>query len=185
MYQPDDIISFWFSAPMNQHWFSSNETIDAKIRNDYEDTWMAASRGELDGWQSSAEGCLALAIVLDQFPLNMYREDGRRYSTEQKAVKVTLYAVEQGLDQELSDEQKAFLYMPLMHSEDMKHQDLSVQLFEAAGLEENLKFARHHRDIVQRFDRFPHRNEHLGRNSTPEEIEWLSSDDTQMADVSN
>lgn len=181
MHQPEDIISFWFSSPMNQHWFSSTDAIDEQIRNDYEDVWKAASRGELDNWQSSAEGCLTLAIVLDQFPLNMYRDDGRRYSTEQKAVEVTLHAVAQGFDQQLSDEQKAFLYMPLMHSEFLEHQDTSIALFDAAGLEENLRFAEHHREIVKRFGRFPHRNKHLGRQSTQEEIEWLNSDEGYSA----
>jgi uncharacterized protein (DUF924 family) len=111
----------------------------------------------------------------------MYREDGRRYSTEQMAVEVSLYAVMKSFDQQLTDTQKAFLYMPLMHSESIEHQDTSVALFDAAGLEENLKFAEHHREIVQRFGRFPHRNQALGRESTQEEIEWLASDEGYRA----
>jgi len=179
--QPADILEFWFGAPMNQHWFSSTESIDQHILDQYEDVWKQAADGFLDEWRSTPEGCLALCIVLDQFPLNMYREDGRRYSSEQKAAEVCLYAVMKGYDQQLSDEQKAFLYMPLIHSESIEHQDTSVALFEAAGLEENLKFAEHHREIVQRFGRFPHRNQALGRESTPEELDWLASDEGYRA----
>ena len=179
--QPADILEFWFSTPMNQHWFSSTESIDQQIRDQFEALWKSAANGELDEWKSTPEGCLALCIVLDQFPLNMYREDGRRYSTEQMAVEVCLYAVMKSFDQQLTDTQKAFLYMPLMHSESIEHQDTSVALFDAAGLEENLKFAEHHREIVQRFGRFPHRNQALGRESTQEEIEWLASDEGYRA----
>ncbi|MDX1335430.1 MAG: DUF924 family protein, partial [Gammaproteobacteria bacterium] len=120
--QPADILEFWFSAPMDKHWFSSTEAIDQQIRNQFEALWKLAAAGQLDEWRSTPEGCLALCIVLDQFPLNMYREDGRRYSSEQMAVEVCLYAVMKGYDQQLSDEQKAFLYMPLMHSESIEHQ---------------------------------------------------------------
>ena len=179
--QPADILEFWFSAPMDKHWFSSTEAIDQQIRNQFEALWKLAAAGQLDEWRSTPEGCLALCIVLDQFPLNMYREDGRRYSSEQMAVEVCLYAVMKGYDQQLSDEQKAFLYMPLMHSESIEHQDTSVALFDAAGLEENLRFAEHHREIVQRFGRFPHRNQALGRESTQEELDWLASDEGYRA----
>lgn len=181
MIVPEDILKFWFSEPMSKHWFSATAEIDQHIRDQYEDLWQQAAVGALDEWKSTPEGCLALCIVLDQFPLNMYREDGRRYSTEQMAVEVCLYAVMKSFDQQLTDTQKAFLYMPLMHSESIEHQDTSVALFDAAGLEENLKFAEHHREIVQRFGRFPHRNQALGRESTQEEIEWLASDEGYRA----
>jgi uncharacterized protein (DUF924 family) len=181
MIVPEDILKFWFSEPMSKHWFSATAEIDQHIRDQYEELWQQAAVGALDEWKSTPEGCLALCIVLDQFPLNMYREDGRRYSTEQMAVEVCLYAVMKSFDQQLTDTQKAFLYMPLMHSESIEHQDTSVALFDAAGLEENLKFAEHHREIVQRFGRFPHRNQALGRESTQEEIEWLASDEGYSA----
>jgi uncharacterized protein (DUF924 family) len=181
MMQPEAIINFWFSPPMSQYWFASTQEIDQQIRDQYEDVWKAAANGDLNAWRQTPEGCLALAIILDQFPLNMYREDERRYSTEQMAVDVALHAVSEGFDQALPNHQKAFLYMPLMHSEFPEHQDTSVALFDAAGLEDNLKFAEHHREIVQRFGRFPHRNEALGRASTQEELDWLASEDGYRA----
>lgn len=176
-----EILEFWFSEPMSKHWFQSTEAIDQEIRDRFESVWIQASEGHLDDWMDSAEGCLALAIVLDQFPLNMYREDGRRYSTEQQAVQVTRHAIGKGYDNELPANQLAFLYMPLMHSEQMSDQELSVEQFDRPGLEDNLKFAKHHYQIVERFGRFPHRNVHLGRESTAEELAWLASEEGYSA----
>ena len=177
----NEILDFWFSEPVNGHWFQSTDEIDQTIRDRFEKTWQQAAAGDLDGWKGSATGCLALVIILDQFPLNMYRQDGRRYSTEQKAVQVTRHAIEQSFDKALPPAQLAFLFMPLMHSEDLADQDLSLKVFAIPGLEENLRFARHHREIVERFGRFPHRNEHLGRESTAEELAWLASDEGYRA----
>lgn len=174
---PDDIIQFWYSEPMNKHWFSSTEKIDTIIQERFEALWQAAARGECNHWLDSAEGCLALCIVLDQFPLNMYRGQPLSFSTEQQAVRVSKHAIEEGYHQQLPQQQLAFLFMPLMHSENLDDQDLSVKMFEEAGLTDNAKFARHHRKIVQRFGRFPHRNVILVRDSTQEEMEWLDSDD--------
>jgi uncharacterized protein (DUF924 family) len=176
-----DVLDFWFSESMSGHWFQSTPEIDQAIRDQFEETWLKAAAGELDDWMDSASGCLAMVIILDQFPLNMYRQDGRRYATEQKAVQITRYAIERGFDKELPQAQRAFLFMPLMHSEDIADQNLSLEVFAIPGLEESLKFARHHHLIVERFGRFPHRNEHLGRESTPEEIKWLSSDEGYSA----
>ena len=106
----------------------------------------------------------------------MYRGQARSFSTEARAIEVVLGAIDQGLDQQAPPEQRAFLYMPLMHSEELTHQDLSVSLFEAAGLASNARFARHHRELIRRFGRFPHRNRALGRDSTAEELAYLASD---------
>lgn len=173
--QSTDILNFWYTPPMPQHWFNSSPAIDTAIRERFEHTWAEAKAGNLEAWQESAEGCLALCIVLDQFPLNMYRGEARSFSTEQQAVAVTKYAVAQGFDQQLPPERVMFLYMPLMHSEHLVDQDESVRLFTAVGLTENARFAEHHRSIVQRFGRFPHRNAALGRESTPAELEYLNS----------
>lgn len=170
-----DILDFWYSEPMRQHWFKSNPEIDQQIRQRYEMVWKQAVCRELDSWQQQAKGCLALVIIFDQFPLNMFRKQAQSFSTEQRAVSVTKYALEQCFDKELPKEQVSFLYMPLMHSESMADQDLCVRLFEEADLEENLRFARHHREIVRQFGRFPHRNAILGRSSTPEEVAYLKS----------
>lgn len=173
--QVKDILDFWYTAPMPEHWFNSTPAIDAEIRERFESTWVEAKAGKLDAWQQTAEGCLALCIVLDQFPLNMYRGEARSFSTEQQAVAITKHAIAQGFDQQLASERVMFLYMPLMHSEHLADQDESVRLFTAAGLLENARFAEHHRGIVQRFGRFPHRNAALERESTPAELEYLNS----------
>lgn len=170
-----DILDFWYTPPMSGHWFSSTPAIDADIRTHYAALWQQAAQGNLDHWRQTPEGCLALCIVLDQFPLNMFRGEAKSFATEQQAVTVSKHAVAQGLDQQLPQAQLAFLYMPLMHSENLADQDESVRLFEAAGLEVNARFARHHREIVRRFGRFPHRNAILGRESTPEELVYLNS----------
>lgn len=174
---PEDILTFWYTPPMPQHWFASTPAIDADIRARFGTFWEQAAAGEWDHWQATPEGCLALCIVLDQFPLNMFRGEARSFSTEQQAVAVTKHAVARGFDQRLPVERRSFLYMPLMHSEHLGDQDESVRLFEAAGLEANARFAHHHREIVQYFGRFPHRNAALGRESTAAELAYLASKD--------
>lgn len=173
----DEILTFWFSEPMKSHWFSSTAEIDNIIRDNYEGLWEQASRGECDDWMDTANGSLALVIVLDQFPLNMFRGTRKSFSTEAKAIDVTKKALASGQDQKIDKDRLAFLYMPLMHSENDDDQALSVSLFERAGLDANIKFAKHHQGIVKRFGRFPHRNAILGRTNTEEEQEYLHSDD--------
>ncbi len=175
MVSPQELLQFWYSEPMCKHWFRSTEAIDKHMRDQYEALWQQAARGELDQWADTAEACLALIILLDQFPLNMYRGDRLSYSTESAAVHWALHAIDRGYDLQLPKDRLSFLYMPLMHSENLKHQDLAVEKFEQAGLESNLRFARHHRDLIRCFGRFPHRNAILGRESTAEEQVYLAS----------
>ena len=170
------LLDFWFSEPMNKHWFSSTSEIDQEITSKYETIWEQASAGKLDHWKGSAEGCLALCIILDQLPLNMFRNTPKSFSTEQQAVEISKHAIAQGLDNEIGDEQISFLYMPLMHSENLDDQDLSVKKFAERGLENNLRFAEHHRSLVKKYGRFPHRNKILGRKSSQAEVEYLKSD---------
>jgi len=172
---PSDVLDFWFAEDHRKLWFNSTPDFDAEIRERFLPTWKAARDGELDSWRNTPRGALALVIVLDQFPLNMYRGQPESFSTEASSRVVATQAIERGLDRELTDPEKAFLYLPFMHSESLADQDRSLELFEAAGLTHNLRWARHHRDIVHRFGRFPHRNDILGRTSTPEERDWLSS----------
>ena len=172
-----ELLDFWYSARISQRWFASTPALDDEIRERYEGLWQRAASGALDGWAENPEGALALAIVLDQLPLNMYRGQPAAFSTEQKAVAVARQAVARGYDQRLPGDRVLFLYMPLMHSEHLDDQDLSVRLFREAGLEHNLRFAEHHRGLVRRFGRFPHRNAILGRESTPEELDYLASDE--------
>ncbi len=171
-----ELIQFWYSEPMNKHWFNSTPQIDQRIREQYEALWQDAAEGKLDHWKQTAEGCLALIILLDQLPLNMFRGEARSFATEASAIETTLWGIEQGFDQQLNKSHLSFFYMPLMHSEKLTHQDLSVKLFEQASLKENARFARHHRDLIQQFGRFPHRNAILGRESTVEELAYLNSD---------
>lgn len=176
MNTPEQILQFWYSKPMNQHWFKSTAKIDADIRRQFEPLWRSAAQGELDSWMQTAQGCLALIILLDQLPLNMFRGEAKSFSTEAQAIECTLYGIVQGFDKQIPQSQLSFFYMPLMHSELMAHQDLSVQMFEQAGLKENARFSQHHRSIIATFARFPHRNALLGRDSTQAELEYLQSD---------
>ena len=172
---PQDIIDFWFSDATRKLWFKSTPEFDLQLRETYQDTWERARRGELDDWMQTAAGCLALVIVLDQFPLNMFRNTAQSYATEAQSREVARAALERNFDQALDAERKAFLYMPFMHSESLEDQRLALELFAQPGLENNLRFARHHHDIVANFGRFPHRNQALGRDSTTAEIEYLNS----------
>ena len=170
-----DILDFWFDPENKSAWFKASPEMDEEIRLRFEGLWQQAADGSLNHLIKDASSALAMVILLDQFPLNMYRDDGIRYSTADAAAKITRRAIQAGWDEELGNEQKAFLYMPLMHSEKLVDQDLSIACYEKAGLQENLRFARHHRDIVKRFGRFPHRNQALGRESTPKEQAYLDS----------
>lgn len=172
-----EVLSFWFSERVRPLWFRSTPEFDAEVRLRFEATWRSARDGLLQPWESSARGALALVIVLDQFPLNMYRDQGLSFSTEALSREVARRAIDQGWDGELDDSGKAFLYLPFMHSEDLADQDRAVALFETAGLTDNVRFANHHRDIVRRFGRFPHRNAALGRDCTDEERAWLQTEE--------
>ena len=172
---PSEILEFWFSEDVRPFWFQSTPEFDAGLRERFLSTWRAAARGQLDDWRITPEGSLALVIVLDQFPLNMFRGQAESFSTEALSREVATEAIDRGWDRELDDAGKSFLYLPLMHSESLADQDRSVHLYRDAGLGDSLRWAEHHRAIIRRFGRFPHRNAALGRESTPEEREWLAS----------
>jgi uncharacterized protein (DUF924 family) len=174
--KPIEIIDFWYSDPMRKCWFSSTPELDKQIRDRYEQVWIKSSKGEYDEWENTPEGSLALVIVLDQFPLNMFRGEAKSFQTEKKAIEVALSAINRGFDKKLEKERLSFLFMPLMHSENIDHQELSVKLFKKYELKNNIRFAEHHRDIVKKYGRFPHRNQILGRESSEAEMEYLSSE---------
>lgn len=173
----DDVLAFWFSEPVKPLWFDSTPEFDKELQDKYLGTYQAALNGELSEWEKSPQGALALVICLDQFALNMFRGKVEGFAGEEPSRQVAARAIERGFDKSLDEVQKGFLYMPYMHSEDLTDQDRVVELFTLAGMENNLKWANHHRDIVKRFGRFPHRNAILGRQSTPEEIAYLQSDE--------
>ena len=171
------LLDFWFSKDSKQYWFESTPAFDTQVRAGFEALWWQACGGRLTGWESTPDGALALVILLDQMPLNMFRDQPAGYSTEALSREVAGRAIERGFDERLGDAQKVFLYMPYMHSETLSDQDRAVELFAQAGLADNARWAEHHRGIVRRFGRFPHRNAILGRKSTAAELEWLASSD--------
>jgi uncharacterized protein (DUF924 family) len=172
---PAPLLDFWFSPRVEKLWFHSTPAFDDELRQRFTVTYTSACNNELESWEQSAHGALALVILFDQIPLNIFRGEAQSFATESRARAVAERAIVRGFDAELTDSQKAFLYLPYMHSEQLADQDKSVELFKQAGLANNLRFAEHHREIVRRFGRFPHRNAILGRPSTPEELAWLSS----------
>ncbi len=172
---PEEIIEFWYSDRIKSQWFASTPELDREILDNYENSWLEASQGELDDWSNTALSSLALIIILDQFPLNMFRGQAKSFKTESKAVEVALHAFDNNFDHQIAPDKLSFLVMPLMHSEDLPHQELSVKYYKSYKLDGNIRFAKHHRDIIKEFGRFPHRNEILGRESTQQEIEYLTS----------
>jgi len=172
---PIEIINYWYSDRIRKRWFSSTPKLDQEIKKNYEQIWQQAANGKLEEWKSTPYGCLALVIILDQFPLNMFRGTAKSFQTESKAIEVTMTAINSGFVGMLSKDKLSFLFMPLMHSENIEHQNLSVKLFREYNLGDNLRFAQHHRDLIKRFGRFPHRNSILMRESTKEETEYMNS----------
>jgi uncharacterized protein (DUF924 family) len=177
----DEVLDFWFGredepgyGEFREEWFRKDPEFDREVRERFEELHEQAAAGALDGWKEDARGSLALVILLDQFPRNMYRGDPRSYATDRKAQETAEYAVDHALDRELPEFQRRFLYMPFMHSEDLAHQRRSVELFRGAGEDDTDSYALRHMEIVERFGRFPHRNEVLGRPTTPEEAEFLN-----------
>jgi uncharacterized protein (DUF924 family) len=172
---PMDIIDFWYSDRIKKQWFNSTPALDNEILDRYEKIWEYALSGKLDNWANSPQGCLALIIILDQFPLNMFRGKAKSFCSEKKAVEIANNAISNQFDLQIEKEKLAFLYMPFMHSENINHQDLSVKLYKESHLDANMRFVQHHRDLIKKFGRFPHRNQILGRINSKDEITYLSS----------
>ena len=175
MAYPADVVAFWFAPDVQPLWFAATPDFDEQLRARFLTTYRAAAAGQLADWDTTAEGALALVIVLDQFPLNLFRGQPESFATEAAARVVADRAIARGFDQALPPEQRQFLYLPFMHSEALTDQERSVRLYQQPGLEESLRFARHHHALIQRFGRFPHRNAILGRTSTAEELAYLAS----------
>jgi uncharacterized protein (DUF924 family) len=172
---PSEVVTFWFSEAVQPLWFAATPEFDDALRERFLATYRAAAADELGDWEMKTGGALALAILLDQFPLNMFRGRPAAFATEAAARAVADRAMTRGLDQALPPGQRAFLYMPFMHSEDLADQERSVHLFQQPGLEQALSFARHHQGLIRRFGRSPHRNAILGRASSAEELAYLAS----------
>jgi uncharacterized protein (DUF924 family) len=175
MLSANTILDFWFSDEAEALWFRSTKSFDREIRHKFEPLWQQGRDGELSSWEQTPQGSLALVILLDQLPLNMFRDQPQSFMTEQASRDVAHRAIEKDFDRPLDNRHKHFLYMPFMHSEELSDQNRSVALIEAAAMTNNLRWAKHHRDIIARFGRFPHRNQILNRKNTNEELQWLKS----------
>ena len=171
---PAQIVSFWRDAGADT-WFEQDESFDQAIRSRFLPSYEAAADGALAGWEDSAEGALALVLLLDQFPRNMFRGGARAFATDAQARTVADRALKRGFDRATEPELRPFFYLPFMHSESLSDQDRSVRLYEALGDAEELRFAKEHRDVVQKFGRFPARNPALGRATTPAEQAFLDA----------
>ena len=168
------VLDFWFSAETQPYWFAKSDAFDQQLRNQFLDTLEQARQAELWSWRENAEGRLAEIIVLDQFSRNLYRDYPASFAQDPMALALAQETIQRGLDQNLRPEQRSFLYMPFMHSESKIIHEQALKLFEDLGNPINLDFEKKHKVIIDRFGRFPHRNEILGRESTVVEIEFLT-----------
>ncbi|PVE25379.1 DUF924 domain-containing protein [Microvirga sp. KLBC 81] len=173
---PDEVLAFWRNAGPEK-WFSKDEAFDQDCRDRFMPTYEAAARGDLNEWELTPEGALAVILLLDQFPRNMFRGTRQVYKTDPVALMAADRAIERGFDRKVQPELRRFFYLPFMHSESLRHQERSVALNEALGEEDSIKWARHHHDIIARFGRFPHRNVILRRETTPDEEAFLKESD--------
>lgn len=171
---PQDVIAFWRAAGPDK-WFTKDEAFDAECRKLFLSMHEAAAAGDLATWEDSPEGTLALLILLDQMPRNMFRGTRRAYATDERARAVADRAIARGYDQQFLPPERGFFYLPFMHSEHLPDQERCVALYRAAGDAYGLKYAEDHADIIQRFGRFPHRNPILGRATTDEEQAFLDA----------
>ena len=184
MTQTNQILEFWFGKPDDEDygkyhkaWFIKNLEFDKEVRSRFLQVYQQAAAGELDNSKTSSQSCLALIILLDQFPRNMFRGQPQTFATDSLALAYARYAVDRGFDKELLPIQRQFIYLPFEHSENLGDQHQCIELFStlkdypecASGVD----YAYRHFQVIERFGRFPHRNQILGRESTPEEAEFL------------
>lgn len=173
--KPEAVVDFWREAGPEK-WFAKDDAFDADFRRRFEDAHFQAARREHDGWAESAYGALALMILLDQFPRNVWRNTGHAYATDPLALHFARAAVDAGHDRAVDEPLRRFFYLPFQHSEVMADQDRALALFQTMDREPDDRWAEHHHAVVARFGRFPHRNRALGRETTPEEQGFLDED---------
>jgi len=167
-----DIVAFWTAAGP-ERWFNKDEAFDQELRQRFLAAHEAAAAGTLGDWEKSVEGTLALLLLLDQFPRNMFRNSARAFATDKKALALAKRALGRNFDARVEPRLRTFFYLPFMHAEDPVEQERSLALYRAAGDANSLKWAQLHADIIQRFGRYPHRNAVLGRDTTAEEQAFL------------
>ncbi|AWK85426.1 DUF924 family protein [Azospirillum thermophilum] len=170
----DEIVDFWFDEAIKPYWFRRSDSFDRTVAETLGPHHERAAAGEFDHWMEDVDGCIALCILLDQVPRNIFRGTPRAFATDGMALAVARHVVAEGYDLECTADERLFLYLPFEHHEDQESQVLSCRLFrERVGDPEIVAYAERHREIIERFGRFPHRNAILGRESTPEEIAFL------------
>ncbi|CZF83221.1 hypothetical protein GCE9029_03704 [Grimontia celer] len=167
------VLTFWFEELTLKQCFAKDEQLDRTIKSRFGEVLEQASVSECFNWREEPEGRLAEIIVLDQFSRNIFRDTPRAFAQDPLALALAQEAVSLGIDRELPPIQRSFLYMPYMHSESKIVHEEALSLFNQPGLENNYEFEVRHKEIIDRFGRYPHRNEILGRESTSEEIEFL------------
>jgi uncharacterized protein (DUF924 family) len=184
MSQAKEILDFWFGNPdepdfgkPRKFWFTKNSEFDQQIRNRFLSDYQQAAASQLDDWKMTPQSCLALIILLDQFPRNMFRNQPQAFATDSQALMYAQYAVTCGFDKQLLPIQRWFIYLPFEHSENLAHQrqclELLQQLQDYPEMADGINYAVKHLEVIERFGRFPHRNKILGRETTPEESEFL------------
>lgn len=171
----DAVLRFWFEEHGPEDWFAGGAAFDAECAERFGETHERAARAELWHWRGTLEGRLAEIILLDQFSRQLHRNSPRAFASDLMAVALAQEVVASGGDQELTEDQRAFLYLPFEHAESLVLQDESVRLFSDLGQPDYLDYAIGHRDVIARFGRFPMRNAALGRTSTPEELDYIAS----------
>ncbi len=167
-----EVVSFWRGAGP-ERWFDKDAAFDEEIRTRFLATHEAAAAGKLSGWEQTALGALAMLILLDQFPRNMFRGEARTFATDPLARAIAAGGIVRGFDAQVPVELRGFFYLPFEHSEYIADQERGIAFYKASGDAEGLKWAEIHADIIRRFGRFPHRNAVLGRTTTPEEQAFL------------
>ena len=172
-----DILKFWFEETQPPQWFQVSPEFDDAIRVRFIDAYEKAFMGIFDDWKKNEDGCLALCLLLDQFPRNMFRGKPKSFASDGKALVVSKFAIAKGFDQVLSPIKRRFLYLPFEHSENLNDQRRCVELFEKMKKDDPLgyDYALRHLKVIETYGRFPHRNVILGRMNTPEEEEYLAA----------
>lgn len=175
----ENILTFWFEEHTKNDWYGGKAAFDDEVNARFGDLVPKAEASELFGWRKSPQGRLAEIIILDQFTRQLFRGEARAFASDRLALALAQEAIANGDDLQLTELQRSFLYMPYMHSESLVIQGESVRVFAQLD-EDNLKFAENHRDVIQRFGRFPKRNEALGRTSTQEERDYIADSGSSM-----
>lgn len=172
---PETILKFWFEETAPEQWFAKDDDFDARITERFEKTYWNIIAGKTADWRQTPEGRLAEIIVLDQFARNMFRGEAQAFAADKQALALAMEAIRVGDDKKVPEEQRVFFYMPYMHSESAAVHERAMELFTEYGNEVNLEYEVKHKAVIDEFGRYPHRNEALGRTSTPEEKVWLEA----------